>query len=270
MSVKDAGGSCRNLRYVLALLVLSSGWLCGCSSSSGYIPPGRLPYRELSALYYQIPLKQSRSLDILRRMKAMEGTVDAKYVEREVTTQGDAAIASSGRALQGSKSWFTLVAFDKYNNTAQRKYFFYMDEKAGVAPLGSKKRYLIPSRTVLVYDTEALVGEVLASPHANEQERKIAVVTYLAKQLQRDIQQLAGEDAQMRNADIVGVNAMFMNQVFRDAINELRQYPVLTRELHDKNGVAFENMSLTNGRIRLAVNSDRATARIEMGFPPEK
>lgn len=269
MSVKDAGGSSCSLRVLLSLLVASSGWLCGCSSSSGYVPAKRLPYRDLSVLYYEIPLEHSRSLDILRRMKGLKGTVDAKYVEREVITPGDAVIGSSGRSHQGTISWFTLVAFDKYNNTAQRKYFFYMHEKAARAPLASN-RYLVPSRTVLVYDTEAMIGDVLAAPHANEQERKIAVVTYLARQLQHDAKRLAGDDAQMRNADIVGVHAMFMNQVFRDAINELRKYPVLTRELHEKDGVAFENMSLANGRIRLAVNGDRATARIEMGFPAEK
>jgi hypothetical protein len=245
---------------------LAGGW--GGCASSGYIPQKRLTYSDLSALYYQIPLKQSRSLDILRRMKSVQGTVDPKYVEREVITPSNAVIASSGRSVQARKSWFTLVAFDKYNNTARRKSFFYLDEKASRAPLGGK-RYLIPSRTVLVYDTEALVGEVLAAPHANEQERKIAVVSYLAAQLQRDIAELAGEDARSRNADMVGVNGMFMNQVFRDAINELRKYPVLTRELQDKNGVAFENMSLADGRIRLALNNDLATARIELGFPAD-
>jgi hypothetical protein len=254
---------------MLVFLSLGLAWLCGCSATSGYIPPGRLLYRDLSVLYYQTPLQQSGSLDVLRRMKAAQGTVDAKYVELDVITPSDRVIAASGRSYKGTKSWFTLMAFDKYNNTAQRKYFFYMDENASKPPLGSKK-YLIPARTVLVFDVEAMVGEVLVSPHANEQARKIAVLNFLAMQLQRDIKQLGGDDAQMANADIVGVNGMFMNQVFRDAINEIRKYPVLTRELHMSPGVAFESMSLADGRIRLVLDGDRATARIEMGYPADK
>jgi len=266
---KDASGSCSHQRWMLALLVLGLGWLCGCSATSGYIPPSRLLYRDLSVLYYQTPLQQSSSLDVQRRMKGAQGTVDAKYVELEVITPSDGVIASSGRSHKGTKSWFTLVAFDKYSNTAQRKYFFYMDENASKPPLGSKN-YLIPARTVLVFDVEAMVGEVLVSPHASEQARKVAVVNFLATQLQRDIKQLGGDDAQMANADIVGVNGMFMNQVFRDAINEIRKYPVLTRELHISPGVAFESMSLADGRIQLVLDGDRATARIEMGYPADK
>lgn len=258
------------IRILSSLMVLCLGLgLSGCSSTGGFLSPDALSYQELSSLYHETSLEHSNSLSLLRRMKAVQAQVDSKKVERQIVTQSATVIAASGRSRKGGKNWFTLVAFDKYSNTALRKYFFYMDEKAGVSPTGPK-RYLIPARTVLVFDTEIQITDVLASPHVSEEQRKISVVKYLAQQLQRDIKQLSEEGDRMQGADIVGVNGMFMNQVLRDALNELRKFPVLTRQLHSTEGVEFENMNLESGRLQLEISGNYAFARVELGYPSGK
>lgn len=252
------------IRWSLILLVLAM-MASGCSSIGGYLPSGRLPYRDLSTLYHKTPLRQSSSLDILRRMKAAQGSVDAKHVEREAITQSDTVIASSGRSRKGTKSWFTLFTFDKYSNIGERKCFFYLDEKASRHPIRTS-RYLVPARSVLIFDAQAHIGDVLSSPYASEPERMIAIIRFLAQQLQQDIQLLGVEDTQMRDADIVGVHGLFMNQVFRDILVEVKKFPVLTRQLQDPKGVTFKSLSLGGGTIKLKVDADLATVRIEMGL----
>jgi hypothetical protein len=274
MSVKGTaakGSACigRSDRVLISLLWICAGatliGLGGCAVQK-YIPAGPLPYEDLSRGYFQIALQKSSALEVIRTMQSLQGTVDPDHVGKALFSQSDTVSASSGRSKDSKKSWFTLCAFDQYDMKVMRKYFFYMDESALVTPT-PPRRWLIPPRGTLVFDSALVISEVMEKPYASDAARSIAVLRYIAESLRDDVSVFDASSSRSSSGnDILAVSGMLMNQVLRSTLLELDKSPSLALQMH-KQGMQFSHMTLNQGRIRLKVQGEAAVIRIELGLP---
>jgi hypothetical protein len=251
--------------YIFFVTFLVLGGLSGCQSVERKDSPGALTYQNLSQLYRQTYLQRSSSLDVLPRMRAAQASLDAQDVDKELVTQSDTVIASAGRSNKGARNWFTLFAFDKYRNVSTRKFFFYMDENARVSPVG-KRHWLVPWRSILVFHAEVMVGDVLTQSFSNEQQRRLAVVQSVTDHLRSDIQELGREQGGRYSSGMLTTSGMFMNQILRDALLELKKYPVFTAQLDSEKGVEFPTTNMGDGRLRVEVQGDKAVTYVEVGL----
>ncbi len=247
-------------------------WVCACSMLMGlmgcavqqYIPSGPLPYKQLSAGYFQVSLQKSSALDVIRSMQSQQGALGTKHVETELFSQSDTTSALSGRSKDSDKSWFTLCVFDQYDMTVRRKYFFYMDESAMLTPT-PPKRCLIPPQGTLVFDGALVISDVLERPHASDAARNIAVLRYIKEKLQQDSGTFDSTHSSPGN-DIVAVSGMLMNQVLGSGLFELDKSPSLASRMIGQ-GLRFDHINLNRGRIRLKIQGEVALMRIELGLP---
>lgn len=265
MSVKGTaakGPNCTGQVFWVCTGIMLMG-LTGCAVQQ-FIPAGPLPYKQLSSGYFQINLQQSSALDVIRSMQSQQGKLGPKHVETEVFSQSDTTSALSGQSKDSDKRWFTLCAFDQYDMTVRRKYFFYMDESAMLTPTGPK-RCLIPARGTLVFDGALVISDVLERAHASDVERNIAVLRYVREKLQQDSGTFDGTDASSGN-DIVAVSGMLMNQVLGSGLFELDKSPSLAAHMTGS-GLDFDHITLDRGRIRLKIQGEVALMRIELGLP---
>ena len=274
MSVRGTaatGSACigRPKRALIALFWICMGvtlmGLGGCTMQK-YIPAGPLPYEDLARGYFQIALQKSSALEVIRTMQSLQGTLDPKHVDTALFSQSDTVSASSGRSKDGQRTWFTLCAFDQYDMKVSRKYFFCMDESAQ-ATLAPPRRWLIPPRATLVFNSALVISDVLEKPHASDAARRIAVLRYIAESLRDDIRVFDASSTRSGSGnDILAVSGMLMNQVLRTVLLELDKSPSLAQKM-DKQGMPFSHMTLNHGRIRLRVQGEAAVIRIELGLP---
>ncbi len=250
----------------LAALWFFSG-LCGCAALS-YIPPEQLPYAKLADPYTRTQLKTSTTLDVLSLAQAPSYQFDPDSVGKLLLSQSDTAAALTGQSKNGLKSWVNIIVFDEYRLTARRKYFFCSDERATVSAT-DPKHYLIPPRKGLLFDAELVLDPQLrTTPYATEETRQLAVIRWLAEQVNADVRALTGSDEKPAHAnELVALAGMMMNQVFRGILIELDKSPGLTRSLGEPRGVAFPHVSLDTGHIQMLVRDDVATVKIRVNLP---
>ena len=244
--------------WACAFAILTS--LGGCTVQR-YIPPGSLPYEELSAGYFQFKLRQSSALDVIRLMQAQQGKLNPRHVGTELLSQSDQMSALAGQSKNGEKRWFTLCVFDQYDMAVRRKYFFFMDESALRTPV-PPQRWLIPPKSTLVFDSALVISDVLETAYASDSARSVAVLRYIRKILQQDIKPFDRPKSEAAN-DIVAVSGMLMNQVLGSALYKLERSPSLAVHLVDQ-GVRFHHITLNEGRLRLSIQGQIALMRIEL------
>ena len=243
----ECGGSGHSLW--LACLSLMSLAGCGLLQSNPGTPP--LDYARLNALYQQTELRSSDTLSVLRAMKA-------EPRDHETITQRDTVVASSGAIAGETRRWFTLFTFDRRDNTVLRKCFFYMEENASLRPI-PPRRPLVPRRSILVFEAETLIDEVLRSPATDGLDKRQIVLHYLADRLRHDLKHMSDNR--------LLVSGFAMNQVFRDALLALEARPNLIHQLGTQDGLAFQPTSLKDGRIWISLQSNVAFTRVTVGMP---
>ena len=254
----------------LAALLLTAA-LAGCAPES-YMWPDELPYAKLAAPYNATTLKASTTLDVLNVAQDPAQQVRRKDVEAVLLTQGDTAVAYSGRSKDGQKTWLNVVVFDEYRMTAKRKYFIYVDERAQTAP-GHEVWYLpwfvLPPRAAVFFDSEFTVDpEILTTPYATEEAQRIAVVRWLAEQFANDVAALmGGPNKPTQGNEYILTSGMMVRQVFQGALTELDKSPDLAKNLSDEQGIEFPHLSLTSGRLRLLVDNDVAATTMRVNLP---
>lgn len=241
--------------------------LCSCTALR-YVPPDKLPYEKLSVGYDRTKLRTSSTLDVLGIFHSPDYKLDPRYVGLQMLNQSDTIVASSGQSKDGYKSWFCMVVFDERRMTANRKYFFCIDEKAVVSPT-EPKHYMIPPKRALMFNGELILqSELLAKPFATEEARQISVLRHISESLQKDIAELGEDTGELSQGNnILSTSAMVMNQAFRSALLELDKSPVLATKLSEEKGIEFSHMNFDKGRIRMTVRGDIVTVRIRLGFP---
>lgn len=241
---------------VLAVLCLT---VYGCQT-------GRLDYERLSAIYDQTQVNASSTLDVLGMLRSPAYELGPKFAGTQLLSKGDTIIASSAQTKDAYKTWFNLVVFDERTMTAERKYFFLIDEKARVAPTKPKRYLIVPGRG-LMFDSEmALESVMLDKPYATEEARQIAILRRVAENFSKDINELrqdAGEPGQ--GNEMLDVSAMIMNQAFETVLLELDRSPALAAKLTDAAGVSFDHINFDKGAIRMIVEEGIATVKIRLG-----
>ncbi|MHC4365962.1 MAG: hypothetical protein ACYSTJ_10875 [Planctomycetota bacterium] len=203
--------------------------LWGCSVSE-YFKKEEPPYdEELAASYYQTRLKESSSADVLAMIHRPE---------YEVLSQSKSVVASTGQKKKGHQIWFNMVAFEENKATAERKYFFVVDEKG--------KDFLFGPKRSLKFDSQmVLESDILDEPYANENARRIAILQQFSKNFRSDIDELAQDN---KTLDISG---MLVNQTLETVLQKLDSSPALASNLSDADGLDFDHITLGNGLIRM-------------------
>ena len=252
----------RFLVFGFPLLVILCWCLYGCSVWQ-YFQPEKLSYEKLSISYHQIRLKTSRSPDVLRMISAYSGPesqLPARFIGAHLLSQSDTAIASVGQSKDGYKTWFTMVSFDESDMTANRKYFYLVDERALLKPTDLRHFQILP-KPGLIFDSQMVLQlDVLAKPYVTEEARQIAILKHIAENLSKDIDELSQDN------QTLAVSGMLMNQVFKEVLLDLEKSPVLAKNLSDKSGVQFNHISFDKGRISIAVDDSIGTVKIRLGL----
>ena len=250
----------------MAALLLAAG-LSGCSPLD-YLPPEKLPYAKLAVPYSATVLGKSTTLDVLNVARLPAYQFDRRKVEQPLLTQSDTVIAYSARSADGRKTWLNMIVFDEFRMTASRKYFFCIDEHAVVAPT-RPKYFLIPPKQGVLFDSEfGIDPEVLTTPYATEEAQKVAILTWLSEQFENDVAALiGGPDDPARGSELISLSGMMVRQLFTGLLVELDKSPGLAANLDRKQGVGFPHMSLGEGRIRMAVESNVAAVKIRVNLP---
>jgi hypothetical protein len=244
----------------LFFIVIASG----CSDSGS----DKLSYAKLALPYERTQLKRSTSLEVLNVTHDPAYQFPPGAAEPVLLTQSETTIAYSGRSAQGLKTWLDMVVFDEFRMTASRKYFFCIDERATVDPSRPEHRRPVP-RTGLLFDSAFVVDpEVLTTPYATEEARKIALVKWLAARFQNDVTALIGRlQAPAQGNEQIAISGMMARQVFQGVLTKLAQSPGLAQNLGTDQGIPFPHPSLGEGRLRLLVENDTAVATIRVNLP---
>jgi len=249
-----------------AALLLALG-LCGCAALA-YLPPEKLPYAKLAVPYYRTQLKTSTSLDVLNVARDPNYQFRPEQVEAVLLTQSDTVIAYSGRSENGLKTWLDMVVFDEFRMTAQRKYFFCIDERAVKSPARSQ-RYLIPPRKGILFDSEFVIDpEITTTPYATDEAQKVAIINWLAGQFDSDVAALMGSPRNpTQGSELIPISGAMVRQMFQGILIELDKSPGLAAHLADERGIPFPHMSLDEGRLRMLVQNGVAAVTVRVNLP---
>jgi hypothetical protein len=203
--------------------------LWGCSVAE-YFKKDEPPFdEELAASYHQTRLKESSSADVL---------ITIHRPEYEVLSQSKSVVASTGEKKKGQQIWFNMVAFDENKATAERKYFFMVDEKG--------KDFLFGPRRSLKFDCQmVLESDILDEPYANENARQVAILKHLSKTVHGDIDELSKDNRAL------GICGMLINQTLQAVLQKLNASPAMASKLNDASGLEFDHITLGKGRISM-------------------
>lgn len=239
----------------------------GCSTFQRYIHPGQFSYPQLSSLYRQTALNRTGSLEVIRAAQAAPGEEDALDLrECQWVAESGHVVAAFGQSSDTYTHWFSLFAFDPYDLTATRKYFFLFNEKAAASPFDGH-RFLKPRR-VLVFEAELIMTDSLPQPARRETERKVAVLKEATRQLRKDVEVMTtGQEGAVRHYHELASNGMFSNQVLEAAARRLEQFPILADKLTSQEGVEFQPVGLDKGTIWMGIDEqDTVYLTIEVGL----
>lgn len=217
------------MRATKLLVFICCFALWGCSVVE-YFKKDEPPFdEELAASYHQTRLKESSSADVLTTIHRPE---------YEVLSQSKSVVASTGQKKKGHQMWFNMVAFDENKATAERKYFFVVDEKG--------KDFLFGPKRSLKFDSQmVLESDILDEPYANENARRMAILQQLLKNFRSDIDELAQDN---KTLDVCG---MLVNQTLQTVLQKLEASPSLASKLSDADGFDFDHITLGKGLIRM-------------------
>ncbi len=227
------------ISFVLCFLVFG---LHGCAVLD-YFKPDKPPYDEqLSESYENTILKVSRAADVLAAI------YEPKY---EVLTQSKSVIASSGEKKKGREIWFNMVAFDENALTANRKYFFLVDEKP--------KSFWVQPKRRLKFDCEMVMGrELFDEPYANDNAKRIAILTKVLDNVRSDIDQVGAEDKN------ISTSGMLINQTMKTILDKLESSPALATRLNPSGGLDFDHITLGAGTIWMGASGDIVNIKIRI------
>jgi len=230
------------------LLLIACCSLCGCRYLEPF-EPEKPPYdQELYEVYDRTILTLSSSADVLMNIHKPE--------YRELLSQSESVVASLGQKKKGRKLWFNMVAFDENKLTAKRKYIFIVDDKPNI---------MEEPRKNLSFDCEMVLGtEVLDTPYANENARRIAILRRVQENVRKDKDEVGLDN---KTLDVCG---MMANQALGAALVKLDSSPVLASKFSDPAGVDFSHINLGKGRIQMLVEDDIVKVKMRLGSAVKK
>jgi hypothetical protein len=235
------------LNYWLFVIVISAAVVffagCGIEEPIERVTIESKPRTsELPQAYNSIHIKQSTSAEVLETIK--------RYAP-ELVSQSESVVASWGEKKKTSQLWLTMAAFDEEDFALTRKYFLAVDEKPW--HLGAKGQKLR-------FDSEMVLDEAtLSEPYANENEKRIAIVTKILNNTRDDIMQVR------QDSKVLDAGAMMINQTMERVVYILKASPALAARLDEPNGLDFDHLTLGTSRIGMAVDDNVARIKIRIG-----
>ena len=255
----------QNFCILSSVFCLLSYGLYGCSAVQ-YNQPREVSYEQLSSCYNKIRLNFTSSLDVLEMFD--KPGYELEPGSAEMLSQSDTAAASLGQGKNGYKTWFTMVAFNEKNLTAERKYFYLVDEKAG-SLLDQIAGFLISPTKGLVFDCQMILStEVLLKPYITQEAKQIAILQQVAEHLRKDADELGrvSSNEPGQGNQKLAVSAMLMNQVFKTVLLELEKSPSLAKNLKDTDGVQFDHINFNKGKICMTEEGGIITVKVKLGY----
>ena len=170
----------------------------------------------------------------------------------ELLSQTKNIVASQGQNKRGHKVWFTMVAFDENELTSQRKYICLVDERPKVL--------FFEPWEALRFNTEMVMDKkVLDEPYADENARRIAVLTQVLENVRADMKEISPDNKK------INVLGMMINQAMETILVKLDKSPALAANLSNTEGIEFNHINLDRGRAYMSIEEDIATVKIRLG-----
>ncbi|HEV59058.1 MAG TPA: hypothetical protein ENN87_16430 [Phycisphaerales bacterium] len=187
-------------------------------------------------------LKVSRSADVLNAIKE----------DDEMLVQSPTVVALWGQRDEQNRLWCNAVAFDEESLTAVRKYATGYEQ--------FDRSYFITARRKLRFDAELVAPrQLLDEPYANTSDRNRAILAWAMESFREDMDTLGGE-----NTDLLNL-VMLVRQTGNGILQTLDRSPGLAANLADPEGVAFDQINLGPGRVRMLIQDDVARIKIKVG-----
>jgi hypothetical protein len=236
--------------------------LAGCSAVSSPDAAQRQQFseqQELSAPYDQIMLKKSLTLDALPKIRRSQSETGSLLAGAETVSHSDRVVASLGQSRDGYSTWFNMVTFHQYRLNVIRKYFFIVEDRAGILRTRSRRG--------LRFDCElVLVKEVRVKSYTSENARRIAMLRYVLDSIHKDLKEL-GDDVDVpgqynKKLDVCG---MLINQMFETVLVKLEASPVLAMRLSQPGGAEFDHINFNKGTVRMVVAGDTVAVKARFG-----
>jgi len=235
------------MRFATILLLSLVVFLGGCS-----VDKISLDYFKGAGMEYDGDMKIGYDVIQLKISSAADAFAAMVKSNSELLSQSKNVVAEVGQDKDGRMHWFTMVGFDENSLTAQRKYFFLVDEEPKLISWSAKK--------MMFFETEmAVSGDVLDAAYTAESARRIAILEAVKATLASDVDEVAPDN---KKFDICG---MLLNQTLEGIIRNLKQSPALTGKLDIEDGIEFDHPTLGAGRVYMEVIGDVVTAKIRIG-----
>ncbi len=232
----------------------------GCSTVSPWARSRQLSYQaKLSAPYDRIKLKQSIIQNAVPKIQRLQDELEPSFAEAELISHSENVVVSLGQSKDGYKNWFNMVTFQENELNAERKYFFFVDDK-------SRSFQLSPSRG-LRFDCEMVIGEeMLAEPGTTENTRRIAMLRNVLDNFHKDIVELRDDtESPDQENKMLDICRMLINQAFEVVLLELDSSPVLATRLSQADGVEFDHINFDKGKIQMVVGGNIVRVKIRLG-----
>jgi hypothetical protein len=233
------------MKTIRALVLVMCCLVAGCSVATFFTPEGPLSNKEIYSLYRQTILKQSTSADVLSAF----GT--PKYA---LLSQSKSIVALAGDKdkKQGKKMWFNMVSFDETELIAKRKYVFVSDERP-------KQLFVDPWEGVDFGCQMVLPKDILDAPYANENARRIAILKNVEADTRKDTGEVGADNA------MLSLCGMMTGQAMGSLLTKLDSSPALASRFDEPNGLEFEHTGFDKGRLRMVIDNDIVTVRMQLG-----
>ena len=231
------------MKAIRLAILLACSLLAGCSVISFLMPEGPPSNQKVIAIYRKTELKQSTAADVLTLFDK------PKYA---LLSQSKSIIALAGQKRKGYMTWFNMVSFDENSLIAKRKYAFISDEKP-------KQLFAEPWEGVDFRCQMILSQKLLDEPYANENARRIAILKEVERDTRDDTAEVGADN------EVISEGGMITGQGMANLLTKLDSSPALARGFSDPNGLEFEEVSFDKGRLRMIVEGDIVTVRLQLG-----
>jgi hypothetical protein len=199
--------------------------------------------QQVYSLYKQTTLKQSTSSEVLTRFGM------PKYA---LLSQSKSIVALYGDKKTGQKIWFNMVTFDENELIAKRKYVFLSDERP-------KQMFVKPWEGMDFGCQMVLSKDILDEPYANESARRVAILKKVEEYTRKDAGEIGTDNA------MLNICGMMAGQAMGELLTKLDGSPVLASRFGEPNGLEFEHSNLDKGRLRMVIDNDIVTVRMQLG-----
>jgi hypothetical protein len=167
-------------------------------------------------------------------------------------SQSKSIIALAGQKRKGKQTWFNMVSFDENELIARRKYAFISDERP-------KQLFVEPWEGVDFRCQMVLSQKILDEPYANENARRIAILKQVETDTRKDTAEVGADN------EVISEGGMVVGQGMANLLTKLDSSPALAGRFGEPNGLEFEQLSYDKGRLRMVVEGDIVTVRLQLG-----